>query len=221
MTILFLWTLQNFTSNSELALTEAILGHRGFSAVRYFWFFYSSFSLDAFWSSAALQSLTWQWGQLQQVRSKPKGRHSLTLCSPANPFSLMEAQSKDCCNSWHIRSYGTNSLHTGFCRNTTGISAPSSGLSSFQWLQVTKKKSVCVWGENTTFCSRWTGSRRVCMARVAVCSVRLKQCALTISWISLCWRWKLTGHHTKTSLQPDSCWDPERKRILTERLWRL
>lgn len=165
--------------------------------MRYFWFFYSSFPLDAFWSSAALQSLTWHWGQLQQVRSKPTGRHSFTLCSPANPFSLMEAQSKDCCNSWHICTCGTKSLCTGFCRDTTGISAPCFGLSSFQWLQVTKKKSVCVWGENTTFCSRWMGSRRVCMAQVAVCSVRLKQCALTISWISLCWRWKLTGHHTK------------------------
>lgn len=75
---------------------------------------------------------------------KAHGQAQLHTVLSGQPFSLMEAQSKDCCNSSHICSCETKSLHTGFCRNTTGISAPCSGLSSFQWLQVTRKKSVCV-----------------------------------------------------------------------------
>lgn len=48
-------TLQNLSSNWGLALTEAISGHKGSSTVRCFPFFYSSFPLVAFWSSAAMQ----------------------------------------------------------------------------------------------------------------------------------------------------------------------
>lgn len=51
----WLVTFQNLTSNRGLALREAILSHRGSSTARYFPFFCSSFSLDAFWSSAAGQ----------------------------------------------------------------------------------------------------------------------------------------------------------------------
>lgn len=107
--------------------------------------------------SCNAESLTWQWGQLQQVRSKSESRRSTTLCSLTSPLSLMEAQPNDCCSFWHMHSRGTKSLHTNFGRITTGISAPCSGLSSFQWFQVTKKKSVCVWGENTVFFGRWMG----------------------------------------------------------------
>lgn len=101
--------------------------------------------------SCNAESLTWQWGQLQQVRSKSESRRSPTLCSPTSPLSLMEAQPNDCRSFWHMHSRGTKSLHTNFCRNTTGISAPCSGLSSFQWFQVTKEKSVCVWGERIPY----------------------------------------------------------------------
>lgn len=95
--------------------------------------------------------MTWQWGQFRQVRSKSEGDCSLTLCSLASPLSLMEAQSNDCCNSWHIRSRGTKNLRINFCRNTMAISAPCSGLSSFQWLQGTEKKSV--YGESIPYCT--------------------------------------------------------------------
>lgn len=87
--------------------------------------------------SCNAECLTWRWGQSLKADAVPH-------CSLANPFSLMEAQSNDCCNSWHIHSGGTESLHTDFWRNTMGISAPCSGLSTFWWLQVKIKKRVCV-----------------------------------------------------------------------------
>lgn len=97
----WLLTFQNLTSNGGL---KAILGHRGSSTPRYFLFCCSSFFFP--WCflilSCRAESLTRQWGQLQQVRSKSGGKRSLTLCSRASPLSLMEAQSSDCCNAWHI-----------------------------------------------------------------------------------------------------------------------
>lgn len=112
-----------------------------------FLFFSWCFLILSCWA----ESLTWQWGQLRQVRSKSEGKCSLTLCSLASPLSLMEAQSNDCCNSWHIRCCGTKTLHINFCRNTMAISAPCSGLSSFQRLQGTEKKSV--YGESIPYCT--------------------------------------------------------------------
>jgi len=91
-----------------------------------------------------VESLTRQWGQLRQVRSKSEGRRSPTLCSLGNPFSLAEAQANDCCNSWHIRGRGTESLYIDFCRHTTGVSAPCSGLVVFSVTASSKtEKRAC------------------------------------------------------------------------------
>jgi len=113
-----------------------------------------------------VESLTRQWGQLRQVRSKSEGRRSPTLCSLGNPFSLTEPQANDCCNSWHILGLGTESLYIDFCRHTTGVSAPCSGLVVFSVTASSKtEKRACGerilhftaggWGHGTCAWPEW------------------------------------------------------------------